>query len=272
MGKFDGFLLGSDLDGTLLRKDKSISKANLDAVEYFKSEGGIFTFVTGRMPVGFATVLEEITPNGLIGCANGAMIYDAKNEKIVWSRSLPDDIKEIYEFAEREFPEVGFEVTTDKIYFSKRSPQTERHRIDESLPDLTCDYRSFSEPIIKALFAMRADLVGEFATAVTAHEKAYLFDFIRSDATYYEILPKGSNKGEALTKVAELMGMDMKRTVAVGDNDNDVAMLNAAGVGIAVENASAAAKSAADYVTVSNMDDAIARIIEDFDKFTAKIR
>ncbi|MBQ3226919.1 MAG: HAD hydrolase family protein, partial [Clostridia bacterium] len=50
MGKFDGVLICTDLDGTLLKKDKTISEENLKAIEYFKREGGFFTIVTGRMP------------------------------------------------------------------------------------------------------------------------------------------------------------------------------------------------------------------------------
>lgn len=270
MGKFDGYLIGSDLDGTLLRKDKSISRENIDAAEYFKSEGGIFTFVTGRMPIGFAPVLNFLRPNGLVGCANGAAIYDTETEKFVWTKALDPAYAELMEFAETNFPDVGFELTTDKIYFCRKSPQTERHRIDEELPDLYCDYRTFSEPAIKVLFALEAGKVPEFERALLAHPKAELFDFIRSDATYYEVLPKGSGKGEVLLKTAELMGIAPEKTIAVGDNDNDVSMLSAAGIGIAVANASERAKSAADMSTVSNMEHAIARIIEDFDKIVKK--
>ena len=83
MGKFNGYLIGSDLDGTLLRKDKSISDENKAAIEYFKSEGGIFTFFTGRLPIGARPVLDMITPNGYVGCANGAGIFDPADEKII---------------------------------------------------------------------------------------------------------------------------------------------------------------------------------------------
>ena len=60
MGKFDGMLICTDLDGTLLRNDKTISCENIDAIEYFKQEGGYFTFVTGRMPFFVSYVLDTI--------------------------------------------------------------------------------------------------------------------------------------------------------------------------------------------------------------------
>ena len=81
----------------------------------------------------------------------------------------------------------------------------------------------------------------------------------------FEVLPKGINKGVALKKLAEYLNIDVSRTVAIGDYDNDVAMLRAAGCGIAVANASKAAIEAADVVTVSNEEDAIARVISDLE-------
>ena len=68
MGKFDGYLICTDLDGTLLRKDKSVSKENLEAIEYFKNEGGKFTFITGRMPFYAGDISNLIKPNTPIVC------------------------------------------------------------------------------------------------------------------------------------------------------------------------------------------------------------
>ena len=82
-------------------------------------------------------------------------------------------------------------------------------------------------------------------------------------ATFYK--DKNSHKGFALKKLAEYLNLDERRTVAVGDYDNDVAMLRAAGCGIAVSNASKAALDASDFVTVSNEEHAIARVIYDIE-------
>jgi hydroxymethylpyrimidine pyrophosphatase-like HAD family hydrolase len=81
----------------------------------------------------------------------------------------------------------------------------------------------------------------------------------------FEILPKGVDKGLALKKLADYLEVDVKRTIAVGDYDNDVAMLKAAGCGIAVSNASPSAIEAADVITVSNEEHALAKIIYDIE-------
>ena len=71
LGKFDGILICTDLDGTLLKNDKTISRENLDAIEYFKKEGGYFTFITGRMPYFAREIYNRVSPNAPIGCING---------------------------------------------------------------------------------------------------------------------------------------------------------------------------------------------------------
>ena len=80
------------------------------------------------------------------------------------------------------------------------------------------------------------------------------------------------SKGVAVRKLAEHLGIDERDTVAVGDYDNDAAMLRAAGVGIAVSNASPAAKAAADVITVSNEEHAIAKIIHDIERGEIRVK
>ena len=76
MKKFEGLLLCTDLDGTLLNNERKVSKENREAIDYFKSEGGYFTFITGRMPYFSAQVFDIVQPNAPFGCINGGGIYD----------------------------------------------------------------------------------------------------------------------------------------------------------------------------------------------------
>ena len=130
------------------------------------------------------------------------------------------------------------------------------------MPPLSCDYREVDFPIAKIIFCIATDeQVAEVEKTLRAHPLAEEFDFVRSERTLFEILPKGVHKGFAIEKLAEYLGVRMEKTVAVGDYDNDIAMLTAAGCGVAVENACPAAREAADYITVSNEEHAIARLI-----------
>ena len=81
--------------------------------------------------------------------------------------------------------------------------------------------------------------------------------------TLFEILPKGIGKGTAIERIAEYLNIDMSKTIAIGDYNNDISMFRAAKLGIAVANACDDAKAAADLVTVSNLEHAVARVIYD---------
>ncbi|MBQ8526821.1 MAG: HAD family phosphatase [Clostridia bacterium] len=272
MNKFKGILFTTDLDGTLLRKDKTISPENKKAIDYFMAEGGIFTFITGRIPLGAQPVLEQLVPNAPFGCINGGGIYDYSLKKMIWQEELDKSVLELVEYVDKNLPPMGIEVNThEKIYFCKKSKATEKHRTDENFPDLCNHYTEVTEPFAKILFADKAENVELLDKMLKAHPRAAEFDFIRSDVEYYEILPKGASKGRLVKKLAEILNIDPKKTISAGDNDNDVSMLEATGISFAVSNASEKAKEAADYITVSNEEHAIAKILDDLDKGIIKI-
>lgn len=268
MKRFEGILLCTDLDGTLFRKDKSISRENKEAIEYFKEEGGLFTFITGRMPYYSSKAYNAIEPNAPFGCINGGGLYDHRSEKYVWTcKPLDSLVFELVDSVDREVPEAACQVSTFyKTYFSKYNPAMVRFRESTGLPNLELHYKEVREPIAKIMFSdFNEENIKKVEQTLKSHPLASNFTLIRSEKTLYEILPKGIDKGTVLLKMAEVLGIEQRKTVAVGDYNNDVAMLLAAGAGIAVANATAEAKAAAKYVTVSNEEHAIARIISDIE-------
>ena len=267
MGKFDGILICTDLDGTLFRKDKTVSKENREAIEYFKREGGYFTFITGRMPQYSHSAYEAALPNVPFGAMNGGALYDGAKKEYVWTFPMAEDPTELIEMIDRSFPNVGIQISTfGRTYFVKENDTMFRFRQITGLPNLVADYHDVRENVGKVLFGIDSeeDLLG-IKRMLLEHPKAHLFDFIRSQKNLFEILPKGVHKVLALIKLADLLGVDHRRTVAVGDYDNDVGMFKSSGVGIAVSNASPTARRAADLFTVSNEEHAIARIIYDIE-------
>lgn len=263
MKSFDGILLCSDLDGTLFRADKSISSENLDAIRRFKEKGGRFTFITGRVPTAARGVFEAVRPNAPVGCLNGGGVFDFERDEFLRFRELDRSVLEMVAAVDREVPEAGIQMNTGRrVYFNKENEAMRRFRAVTGLPNLTCHYTEVKEPLAKALFLHMEDAVIErVAARLRAHPLYERFDYIRSEETIYEILPKGISKGTALMEIAEICGIDPRRTIAVGDFDNDVSMLRSAGLGIAVANASDAAKRAATLLTVSNEENAIAHIV-----------
>ena len=268
MKKFEGMLFCTDLDGTLYTTDKTVSKENLDAIEYFKSEGGIFTFITGREPKTAKDICKTISPNAPYGCLNGGGIYDYVKDKYLWKIALPNEVIELVGLVDEQMPAMGIILNTQSdIIFSKDNTAMQWFRAVTGVPKIACDYRQVKEPVLKVVFAHESgEEMDKLTRLLTSHPTADNFDFIRSEFRLFEILPKGASKGNLLCKMAKLLNINIEKTIAVGDYNNDVSMIKAAGLGFAVSNAVPEAKAAADYITVSNNESAIAAIIEGLDK------
>ena len=268
MKKFDGLLFCTDLDGTLYASDGTVPKANLEAIEYFKSEGGLFTFITGRLPQTASGVYDAVKPNAPYGCVNGAGIYDGEAEKFIWSMDLHGDFIELVRDVDKSLPEIGIQLNTEKeIYINKGNSSMDNFLAVTGIDRVECHYEDVAEPTLKVVFGHDdAEQIAALASLLASHPKAHLFDFIRSERTLYEILPKGASKGTALRKMTELFGIDIAKTVAVGDYNNDISMLKVAGAGFAVANAVPEVKAVADYLTADNNEGAIAAIVDLLDK------
>ena len=267
MGKFDGILICTDLDGTLYRNDKTISNENKEAIEYFKREGGYFTFITGRMPYYSVAAYNAVNPNVPFGCVNGGGVYDGVAQEYVWTTDMPSDVMGLVQYIDELFPDIGIQICLfDKTYFVKENQAMKTFRSLTGIPNLVCDYREIKEPIAKIIFGSNSeDEILNIEKALNEHPLADNFDFVRSERTLFEILPKGVHKGLALSKLVEHLKIDPKRTIAIGDYNNDIGMFKVAGLGIAVSNACKEALDAADLVTVSNEEHAIARIISELE-------
>lgn len=273
MKKFESILICTDLDGTLLKDDKTISKENKEAIEYFKKNGGMFTFVTGRMYFYARKSYDMVKPNVPVGCANGGALYDYENERYIWKTTIDKSVISILEYVDNNFPEMAFLINTpERVCFCKNNESTEKFRIDNGVPNIVYDYKQFNEDISKVIFADEEENnIKILIDMLNKHPGALNYDFVRSSDYLYEIVPKGYNKGTVLRKLADYLGVPMERTIAVGDFDNDVAMIKEAGIGIAVSNACDSAKECADIITVSNEEHAIAKIISDIETGIIKI-
>ncbi len=266
--KFEGMLFCTDLDGTFFASGGKVLQQNLDAVEYFKSQGGLFTFITGRVPRTSESICRIIKPNAPYGCINGGGIYDHREGRYLWRLHLPAEALELVRAVDEQLPEIGIQLNTEKaIYFNKDNLALERFRLATGVPNIACHYDEVEEPVLKVVFGHHEnERIMALKDLLHRHPKAHLFDFIRSEHNYYEILPKGVGKGTALRKMAELLGIDANKTIAVGDYNNDISMLREAKLGFAVANAVDEAKAAADHITVSNDEGAIAAIIDQLDR------
>lgn len=266
--KFDGMLFCTDLDGTLFNSDSKVSKENIEAIEYFKSEGGKFTFITGRPPQIAKGIYDIIKPNAPIGCFNGAGIYDFEKERFLWTKPLSKEVNRIVGEVYSLMPDIGIQYNTEKaIYFIRDNIAQQWFRDITGAPDIRCNYHDIKENIIKILFVTHEeDKLNEVIDFLHNHPKADDYDYIRSEKRLFEILPRGVSKGLLLEELAKILGIKRENTVAVGDFDNDISMIKAAGIGYAMDNARDNVKAVADRVTVNNNQHAIAEIIRELER------
>ena len=132
--------------------------------------------------------------------------------------------------------------------------------------NVVCSYDKVKEPIAKIILGSNSeDEIMKIKETLECHPLADKFDFIRTERTLFEILPKGINKGVAIIKLCEHLNLDINKTIALGDYNNDISMFRAVKIGIAVANACEDALAAADCVTVSNDEHAIAQVIYDLE-------
>lgn len=268
MGKFDGILICTDLDGTLLNSLHRVSDENARAIEYFKSEGGSFTFITGRPYYTARATYEMVKPNVPFGCLNGGGMYDGQNGSYIMHKELDKSAFDLVDFIVQEIPDIAVHVYTPHItYFAKITEASRIYSTVTGCELIHRDMRDIDCPVSKIVFAhTNSDAIDRATELVKLHPLCERFGFIRSERYLFEILPKESSKGNLITELAKYLGIDMKNTYAIGDYNNDVSMIKAAGVGYAVANAVDEAKAVADRITVSNEEHAIARIIKDIEE------
>ncbi len=249
MGKFSGILICSDLDGTLLDRNKEISQENLKALDYFMKNGGCFALSTGRSP-SFIKELEKkgIKPNSPVIALNGAMIYDIENDKCLYKNPIDKEkLLTIDDF-----------ISKNKEYINNVVYHTDK------------DVDSFSEiesdnNLYKIVFVSDS-CKNSKKLRQNIEEKYEDFFITNSWPEGLELLASDSTKGVCIEKMRKLLGEKAKKIVCVGDYENDISMLRVADVSYAVENAIPEVKAAASRVTVSNNESAIAKIIEDLEK------
>lgn len=258
-------LAAIDLDGTLLRSDRSVSPRSRAALAAARAAGIEIVVVTARSPRSVREIAADLRLGGLAVCANGATVYDLDADGIVRHRPLGVDVAHrVVRGLRRAVPGIAFAWELELRFGSE--PAYEAVRDDARWPRpegsfAPCDALEWRRPMTKLLarvpdgdlhtvLRLARDLGGGEAEVTIAGD------------VYVEVTAQGVAKDAALAEVAAARGIPSSRVVAFGDQLADAGMLGWAGLGVAVANATPFALEAADEVTASNDEDGVALVLE----------
>ncbi len=259
--------IATDLDGTLLRSDGTVSARTRDAVLAAEDAGMRFVIATGRPPRWIAPIVEQLGERGLVVCANGAAVYDpAAHELVECTELTPDVTRSIVDDLARAFPEAvpgveqGFEFAVDDAILDGPSAL----RANWNLANLrVAPIRRFlDEPSLKLTLRFPPPARTGIADAVQAvvGDRARVTHSI--DESFLEISHPSVHKAATVERLLLSAGTPSSQVVAFGDMPNDLELIRWAGLGVAVSNAHPALRGSADEVTASNDDDGVAIVIE----------
>ncbi len=264
------YLVAVDMDGTLLHNDKSISDYTINVLRKIVEKGILLVPASGRPLNGMkAAVLNNVKGIKYAICSNGAMLMDVQKEKSISETGIPTEkALEALTYLE-QFP-VAVYVHTDRGTF--RAEGWEKTGLSEKYP-----YIRFSEGNVKNLreflrtSGVNVMKMGAFALTDELAQKLLKkgspipgIAFLRTGDGIIELNSTNASKGNSLYILCEKLGIQLENVLAIGDNENDISMLQAAGISAAMGNAEDDVKQAAKFVAGNNEEDGAAHFLEEW--------
>jgi HAD superfamily hydrolase (TIGR01484 family) len=262
-GSFPYKLVATDLDGTLLRSDETISERTREALAAVTAAGAAHIVVTGRAVPWTRHILDDLGYEGLAVCGQGAQVYDAGEHRLLTSVTLDRQL------AGLALAKIEAEVGPLLLAASRDGLDGEvlvgpgYRRQDGSLPVVPIRDATdlWSAPLNK-VYVQHPTLSDDELAAVAARVAGGLVGVTMAGAGIVELLPLGLSKATGLSLAARRLGVKAANTIAFGDMPNDIPMFAWAAHSVAMANAHDELKAVADEVTSSNEEDGIAVVLE----------
>ncbi|GGZ15965.1 hydrolase [Streptomyces poonensis] len=256
-------LIATDLDGTLLRGDDSLSGRTRSALADAMASGARHLVVTGRPAPRVRPLLRTLGSTGLAVCGQGAQLYDIGADRLLWSVTLDRDLAgTALEKIEAEVGQVYAAVDQDGV--DGRTLIEPGYRMPHPhLPSVPVRGRDdlWREPISKVLLR-HARLSDDELAAAARRVVGSLATVTMSGPGTVELQPYGVTKATGLDMAAQRLGLSPAQTIAFGDMPNDIPMFAWSAYGVAMANAHSELRAVADEVTLSNEEDGIAVVLE----------
>lgn len=267
-------LVAMDLDNTLLNDDKKISQHTKEVLEEAIKKGVFIVPATGRIYKAIPDFLREMQGVRYALCCNGATVFDAKKKVEIYTNHLPmETVFSLYDVLK------DFHCTRD-IYQNgqgymegKYLWHLEDYKVEGHLFDLVHETRLEVEDLVEYIkenplgiekVSAFFDDMEERLQAIEALKNLGNSSVASALSNNIEVTQIGCDKGDGLIHLAKHLDIPMSQVMACGDAGNDEAMIQKAGMGIVMENASKEMKELADYITKTNNEDGVAYAIEKF--------
>ncbi len=262
-------LVAIDMDGTLLKEDKTISERTKNAIQSARDKGVTVVLATGRPIEGVSRYLEELnmySDNDYVLSYNGALIQKTRSKESVAKIALTGaDLHYLRKLSN----ELGVNIHAFSEEMGLITPKTSKYTEVEAeinnieINEMNIDNISDDEVMIKIMMIDEPEIL-EKAVENLPKEVYEKYTVVRSTPFFLEFLNKDVNKGVGVEMLAKHLGLNKDNVMTLGDAGNDLHMIEYAGLGIAMENAFDEVKEAADYITDSNNNDGVAKAIEKF--------
>ncbi len=266
-------ILFLDMDGTVLTDEKTVTSRTRTALRAAQEAGVKLVVATGRTLKIAPPIIHELEFDYAI-VSNGASIYDLKTgERVYHNAFRSESARVLYDLVKDECNFIEF-FADGEILLSKAAHELinvreipawhKKYFTENKTPIWESEeaYLAAGAPGLEKIGLVRynTEILNRIRPKL---EATGLFNITGSIRRSMEINDKTCSKGVAITELCSRLGIDIARAVAVGDSSNDVAMLKAAGCGVAMANAKPEAMAAADYITTSNNEDGVAKFIEE---------
>lgn len=258
-----------DLDGTLTNEKKEITPRTYDALMKAQQKGVVVVLASGRPTYGIVPLARQLNLaeyGGYILAYNGGKILSCKSGDTVFNQELaPELVPILYD----ESKAAGMEILTyqgDGIAATKKENKYVLHEaFINKMPVVQYDdFKNQVEyPINKCLIVGDPKPLHELELKL-AKEMEGKLSVYRSAGFFLECMPLGIEKSHSLDILIKSLGIRREETIAIGDGYNDMGMIEFAGLGVAMANASREVQDAADYITYSNEEDGVAHVVEKF--------
>ncbi len=268
MGKFDGVLLVSDYDDTLYGSGFYVSDENRSAILRFMEQGGAFTVATGRAHTTFApqVELENLTFNAPVVLSNGCTVYDFNSDRLLVQTRLPHKAASHLTELAAAFPDIGFEAYHNEdiyVYNGNRITWAHLNLVGGTYTELPIDRMPL--PWIKVILEQEYPLLLKVRDYLL-RRWGDLYECTFSNRYLLELTSKGSTKGGAVRWVAGHMGIGPGHIYCIGDNQNDIPMLEVSSIPFAPSNCAQEVRDWGATLVGSCNEHCVAQVIDILDK------